>query len=275
MDVVPTQLALAVLLQEVHAQRALVHEAVEHERNCGRSRQTRQRSRRRDRQDGLVRPGRTPPLLREPPPQTRRCNIYSALSSNPFAVDVAHDVFLVTPAVVKDNGGRRLVREDFFVEFLTPAVAAKTFELAENRMDQLQQFISRAFDVSSTRAVAGRLVEGLMHRALSRGIRYPTSGRLRRWRGGCDPRAPRQSRHLCPQRRPHNRASPVPPAAAAELRPRGRDGRDDAQPARPLADLQPPQQGLWHHAQHHCRTAEWGGRQRAGPRRCGLLPCRQ
>ncbi|KAJ7471006.1 hypothetical protein FB451DRAFT_1399755 [Mycena latifolia] len=62
-------------------------------------------------------------------------NIADVLSG---AIDVAHRVFLVAPAVVKDNGGRRFVREDFFAEFLTPAVAAKTFELA----------LSRAFDVS-------------------------------------------------------------------------------------------------------------------------------
>ncbi|KAJ7471076.1 hypothetical protein FB451DRAFT_1559552 [Mycena latifolia] len=83
-------------------------------------------------------------------------SINNALSRNPFAVDVADRVFLVPPAVVKDSGGCRL-----------------TFELAENRMDQLQQFVSWAFDVPSTRRVAGRLVEGLMHRSLSDGIELP------------------------------------------------------------------------------------------------------
>ncbi|KAJ7471008.1 hypothetical protein FB451DRAFT_1176200 [Mycena latifolia] len=65
----------------------------------------------------------------------------------------------------------------------------------------------------------------------------------------------------CLRRRPPNRAFPVPLAAAAKLRRRGRDGRDDAQPARPLVDLpgRYPQQGLWHHAQHHCQPAEWAG----------------
>jgi hypothetical protein len=46
----------------------------------------------------------------------------------------SHCVFLVAPATVKDNGGRRLARQDFFVELLTPEVATKTFELAENRI---------------------------------------------------------------------------------------------------------------------------------------------
>ncbi|KAJ6599890.1 hypothetical protein DFH09DRAFT_1504187 [Mycena vulgaris] len=105
-------------------------------------------------------------FLGEPP------TVQQAGSNNPFA-QPAHRVFLVAPAVVKDNGGRRLVREDFFAEFLTPAVAAKTFELAENRMGQLQQCLSRAFDVPSTWGVAGRLVGGLMHRSLSRGIQLP------------------------------------------------------------------------------------------------------
>jgi hypothetical protein len=37
MDVVPTRLALEVLLQALLAVPALVYEAMEHERNCGRS----------------------------------------------------------------------------------------------------------------------------------------------------------------------------------------------------------------------------------------------
>ncbi|KAJ6599925.1 hypothetical protein DFH09DRAFT_1355938 [Mycena vulgaris] len=112
-------------------------------------------------------------FLGEPPTvQQPGSDIDEALLGNPFA-QPAHRVFLVAPAVVKDNSGRRLVREDFFAEFLIPAVAAKTFELAENRMGQLQQFLSRAFDVPSTWGVAGRLVEGLMHRSLSRGIQLP------------------------------------------------------------------------------------------------------
>ncbi|KAJ7638137.1 hypothetical protein B0H17DRAFT_484246 [Mycena rosella] len=105
---------------------------------------------------------------------------------------------LVAPAVVKDDSGRRLVREDLFTEFLPPDVAAKTCELAESRMHRIQHFLSRAFDVSSTRGVAGRLVEGLMDAPFPL-ARQPTSGRPRQRRGGRDPRAPRQRRHLRPQ----------------------------------------------------------------------------
>ncbi|KAF8216958.1 hypothetical protein K438DRAFT_1798074 [Mycena galopus ATCC 62051] len=107
-------------------------------------------------------------------------DIGRALSGNPFAFDAqpgtdgtqpVHVVFLVMPA--KDDGGHGLVRENFYAEFLTPAVAEMTFELAENRMEQLQLHLSRAFDIPSMRGVAGKLVEGLMHRSLSRGMRLP------------------------------------------------------------------------------------------------------
>ncbi|KAJ7199458.1 hypothetical protein GGX14DRAFT_662032 [Mycena pura] len=109
-------------------------------------------------------------------------DIGRALSGNPFAVEAqpgtegaqpVHAVFLIVPAIVKDDGGHRLVRQNFYTEFLTPAVAEMTFALAENRMEQLQLHLSRAFDISSTRGVAGKLVEGLMHRSLSRGMRLP------------------------------------------------------------------------------------------------------
>ncbi|KAJ7475747.1 hypothetical protein FB451DRAFT_255466 [Mycena latifolia] len=112
--------------------------------------------------------------------QSMTSDISRALSGNIFAqpdikgTQPVHRVFLVAPAVVKDDGGRRsLVREDYFTGFLTPAVAAETFELAESRMDRLQQFVAQAFDVSTTRGVADRLVEGLMHRAVSGGILLP------------------------------------------------------------------------------------------------------
>ncbi|KAF9039666.1 hypothetical protein BDZ89DRAFT_1035288 [Hymenopellis radicata] len=115
---------------------------------------------------------------RAPPTEQDVSNdIRCALSGNPFAVDAhdgtqpVHAVFLVMPA--KDDGGHCLVREKFYAKFLTPAVAEMTFELAENRMEQLQLHLSGAFDIPSTRGVAGKLVEGLMFRSLSRGMRLP------------------------------------------------------------------------------------------------------
>ncbi|KAJ6467914.1 hypothetical protein C8R45DRAFT_1079243 [Mycena sanguinolenta] len=117
-----------------------------------------------------------------PTDQDMSNDIGRALSGNPFAVDAqpgtegtqpVHAVFLIMPAIVKDDDGPRLMRDNFYAEFLTPAVAEMTFELAENRMEQLQLNVSRAFDISSTRGVAGKLVEGLMHRSLSRGMRLP------------------------------------------------------------------------------------------------------
>jgi hypothetical protein len=78
-------------------------------------------------------------FLGKPPTDQAVSNIVAALLGNPFA----DNVFQVTPAVVKDNGGRHLVWEDFSTEFLTPALAAKTVELAGNWMpDQLERFLS-------------------------------------------------------------------------------------------------------------------------------------
>ncbi|KAJ7193493.1 hypothetical protein GGX14DRAFT_588873 [Mycena pura] len=131
-------------------------------------------------------------------------DIGRALSGNPFAVEAqpgtegaqpVHAVFLIVPAIVKDDGGHRLVRQNFYTEFLTPAVAEMTFALAENRMEQLQLHLSRAFDISSTRGVAGKLVEGLMHRSL---------------RVACDFRT-----FSAVARQSKNRASPVPPPTVA------------------------------------------------------------
>ncbi|KAJ6512026.1 hypothetical protein C8R47DRAFT_676855 [Mycena vitilis] len=96
-------------------------------------------------------------------------NIISGLSGpNKFGVNDL--LFLVRPAVVTDNNGeRRLVRNDFVSEFLTPALAAMTVELAANHMNRLQTTLSWALDMSSTRNVAGRLIEGVMHRSLTSG----------------------------------------------------------------------------------------------------------
>ncbi|KAJ7915610.1 hypothetical protein B0H13DRAFT_1999602, partial [Mycena leptocephala] len=116
--------------------------------------------------------------------------------------------------------------------------------------DQLEHFLSRAYAVSS--GVAGRLVEGLIHRSLSRGFQLPSvfnSGAVAatlELLGNAD-------------------SSPVPPAAAAKLRRCGRNGRDDAQAVQLLADLpgRHRQQGFWYHAQHHCE-ATGGGRRSEG-----------
>lgn len=124
-------------------------------------------------------------LFRGKPPTMQQVttNIADALSGNPFTLEAAqpnftgtqpvHHVFLIAPITVEENGERRLSRREFFAEFLTPNIASKTFELAEIRMEHLQPYLSRAFDISSTRGIAGKLVEGLMHRSLLRGIQLP------------------------------------------------------------------------------------------------------
>ncbi|KAJ6588781.1 hypothetical protein B0H19DRAFT_1248388 [Mycena capillaripes] len=109
-------------------------------------------------------------LFRDDPPTKQEVSTNIVLAGNPFDLDgtqpdsdgtqPVYSIFLVTLIVVVVDGVRQFKRDEFF-EFLAPAVAAKTLELAETRLD------------ASTRGVAGKLVEGLMHRALMRGIRLP------------------------------------------------------------------------------------------------------
>ncbi|KAJ6512013.1 hypothetical protein C8R47DRAFT_676400 [Mycena vitilis] len=62
-----------------------------------------------------------------------------------------------------------------------------------------------------------------------------TSGYIRWRQGRCDSRAPWASRPLHPKRRPFKQASVIPPSAR-KLPHSERDGRDDAETARPPAD---------------------------------------
>ncbi|KAJ7625433.1 hypothetical protein B0H17DRAFT_1111116 [Mycena rosella] len=163
-----------------------------------------------------------------------------------------------------------LVVRDEYTEFIQHALAFSLFDAFVPPVPILvTALLSRAFDVSSTRGVAGRLVEGLMD--------APQLPAVLGSGGGPRPSSSSATPTSSPPKRPHNSASPVPPAAAAKLPRRGRDGRDDRHPARPAADLprRHSQQGLWHHARHHCQTAAWGGHRSGGPQRCSLLRRRQ
>ncbi|KAJ7190352.1 hypothetical protein GGX14DRAFT_606040 [Mycena pura] len=108
--------------------------------------------------------------------------------------------------------GHRLVRQNFYTEFLTPAVAEMTFALAENRMEQLQLHLSRAFDISSTRGVAGKLVEGLMHRSLRVACDFRTFSAVARWLRPLNFSVKLTSSN---PKAIKNRASPVPPPTVA------------------------------------------------------------
>ncbi|KAJ7075984.1 hypothetical protein B0H15DRAFT_606897, partial [Mycena belliarum] len=56
-------------------------------------------------------------------------------------------------------------------------IAHTTFDLVHGLLDKVQGQLAAALNVSTTRSVAGRLIEALMHRALIRGMQLP-SGRL-------------------------------------------------------------------------------------------------
>ncbi|KAJ7645601.1 hypothetical protein DFH06DRAFT_590542 [Mycena polygramma] len=179
---------MAELSQTFRPYRTLVHETVEHQRNRGRSvhilfllrfanADFEQHS---DRlgsahEEVIFRMkwcGPDPRHLFIGKPQTDqqlRSDIIRGLSG-PGKFGVDDSLFLVRPAVVTDNSGeRRLVRHDFVSEFLTPALAAMTVELAANHINRLQPSLSWALYLSSTRRVAGRFIERVMHRSLTSG----------------------------------------------------------------------------------------------------------
>ncbi|KAJ6588783.1 hypothetical protein B0H19DRAFT_218918 [Mycena capillaripes] len=104
-----------------------------------------------------------------PTPDHITSNIAAVFGGHPTTGTLPDCVFLVSPAVVEENGIRRLKRGAFSSEFLTPALAAKTFEYAEERLEKIQLFISHAFDFPSTQGLAGKMVEGLIHQVLIRG----------------------------------------------------------------------------------------------------------
>ncbi|KAJ6553987.1 hypothetical protein DFH09DRAFT_1280723 [Mycena vulgaris] len=102
-------------------------------------------------------------------------NINSALRGNIFAFPLDDCVFLIQPLVVIDkiSGRACLERTDYSAEFLSPHMARRTLELAQNHLKKVQGELTFALDISTTRSVAGKVVEGLMHRALTRGMALP------------------------------------------------------------------------------------------------------
>ncbi|KAJ7607555.1 hypothetical protein FB45DRAFT_1131361 [Roridomyces roridus] len=106
-------------------------------------------------------------------------SILQALAGKHFGNErYSEEVFLVRPAVMHDDTtGRLILRRDLYTtEFHTPAVAELTIQRAtrwlKNGQD-LQQSVSFAFRAASTHDLAGKLVEGVMHCALSDGVALP------------------------------------------------------------------------------------------------------
>ncbi|KAF9012989.1 hypothetical protein BDZ89DRAFT_1167117 [Hymenopellis radicata] len=108
-----------------------------------------------------------------PPPTllSLKGSIHTALRGNIFS-STCLDVFLIQPVVVIDKASGRVSfqRTDYRVEYLSAYITNLTFELAENHRERLQGQLAAALNTDSTRAVAGKLMERMMHRALIRRI---------------------------------------------------------------------------------------------------------
>lgn len=102
-------------------------------------------------------------------------DIQAALRGNIFVYTPFHPVLLIQPRVAIDKGSGRacLQRTEYTAEFLSAHLAHTTFDLAQGHLEKVQGQLAVALDTSATRAVAGKLLEAMMHRALTRGIQLP------------------------------------------------------------------------------------------------------
>ncbi|KAJ7126144.1 hypothetical protein C8R44DRAFT_851666 [Mycena epipterygia] len=163
--------------------------------------------------------------------ETLKTFIKKALTSDLFALEkqLAHRVFLVQPLVVRDesSGLPHLQRTDYYTEFLSAHIAQTALDLAQDQLEGLQAQLPMALDTDATRSVAGKLVEGLMHRALTRdGIKLPSDFRPAAIATTLELIGKPGS--LCNPHGPHP-SSAVPPAAILYLCRRGRHPRDARQ----------------------------------------------
>ncbi|KAJ7453703.1 hypothetical protein B0H11DRAFT_2070795 [Mycena galericulata] len=114
-----------------------------------------------------------------PSPQTIDDAIKNALSGgNIFAstpMEPVHCVFLIQPLVVIDEESGRvcLQRTNYSAEFISAHMAHRTLDLAQHHLERVQGQLAAALDISTTRSVAEKLFEGMMHRALTRGMKLP------------------------------------------------------------------------------------------------------
>ncbi|KAJ7204811.1 hypothetical protein GGX14DRAFT_459840, partial [Mycena pura] len=109
-----------------------------------------------------------------PSPQTIDTTIRNALSGNIFAF-MPNRVFLIQPLVVIDeeSGRAYLQRTDYSAEFISTYIANRTSDLAQDYLERLQGQLASALNSSTTRSVAGKLFEGIIYRALTRGMQLP------------------------------------------------------------------------------------------------------
>jgi hypothetical protein len=117
-----------------------------------------------------------------PTPESIENDIRTALRGNIFAftpMDTSgegiHRVFLVQPlvAIDRESGRACLQRTDYAAEFLSSYIAHTTFDLTQDHLEKVQGQLAAALDISTTRSVARKFVEAMMHRALIRGLQLP------------------------------------------------------------------------------------------------------
>ncbi|KAJ7086594.1 hypothetical protein C8R43DRAFT_1051284 [Mycena crocata] len=78
-----------------------------------------------------------------------------------------HRVMIIEPLLVIGESGRaRLQRTDYTSHYKSTHIEAIALDKMQDKFDDLQRWLGLALDTSSTRAAAGRAIEGLMHRDL-------------------------------------------------------------------------------------------------------------
>ncbi|KAJ7070584.1 hypothetical protein C8F01DRAFT_1106930 [Mycena amicta] len=109
--------------------------------------------------------------MRVPSAQTIEAVINRALQDGLFSFRVldTSGLFLIQPLVVRDEstGQACLQRTWYCVEFLSTYMAERTLDRAQHHLETFRNELAVALNTSITRSVAGTMVEGLMHRALT------------------------------------------------------------------------------------------------------------
>ncbi|KAJ7213313.1 hypothetical protein B0H12DRAFT_1155301 [Mycena haematopus] len=114
-----------------------------------------------------------------PTRESLESHIQTALRGNIFAFALMHasdGVFLIQPLLAIDEGSGRawVQRTDYSVEFLSAHVARTTFDLlTQVHLEKIQGQLAAELDATTTRPVAAKLLEAMIHRALTRGMQLP------------------------------------------------------------------------------------------------------
>lgn len=113
-------------------------------------------------------------LFDAPPPPSPDKYIQNALAGNIFGSGLLNGdgerVFLIQPLAVFDGVSGRVSfqRTDYRAEYLSVHIAHKMFELAQGHLERLQGQLPAAISIHTTRSVAGKLMQAMMHHALIR-----------------------------------------------------------------------------------------------------------